>query len=95
MACLIGRVAGVVFSDTASGYHILSVAIAKNSHARISCKGLTPPKALKTVTFQFFGEWETHKKYGRQFVVRSWERFTGSSLRPATALEAAMRSNTD
>lgn len=36
--------------------------------------GDKPPKALKTVEYQLHGNWNTHPRYGRQFVIDSHQR---------------------
>lgn len=92
MAILIGKVAGIIFSS--GDYHVIKVSVAARTQAVATFRG-DPPKALKTVEYSLYGEWKSHAKYGRQFVIERWERFTGKRLKPMTALEAVLRTASD
>lgn len=93
MAIVIGKVAGTIFSS--ADYHVIKITVAKGKHEILTYRGDSPPKAMKTIEFSFYGQWQTHAKYGRQLVVERYERFQGKRVRPMNALEAVLRSSTD
>jgi hypothetical protein len=43
-------------------------------HLTIEYTGDNPPKLLKTVEYQIHGEFKTHKKYGKRFIMESYKK---------------------
>ena len=82
MAIVIGKLVRKVFEN--DNYHIYQLRVHGGHRCKARYQGDSPPKALKTVEYVLFGNWDKHPKYGKQFEIQRVERSTVQNQREQT-----------
>lgn len=78
MAIIIGKLVQRTFSSEDGEFHLYRAKAGGESFTAVYI-GQEAPQARKTVEVVLFGAWKNHPRYGRQFQIRRFERYTGQT----------------
>jgi hypothetical protein len=79
MSVVIGKLTNKIFESRGGTYHVYSLRVHGGKNTVATFRGEDSPKPLKTVEYVLFGEWVTHKTYGKQLEISRFERSTTHS----------------
>jgi exodeoxyribonuclease V alpha subunit len=84
MQTIKGTITDITFQNDDNGYTVLLLQ-EEGSPLSVTCVG-TMPTVAPGETVVFHGDWETHRRFGRQFTVERYEIVKPTTLRGITAL---------
>jgi len=92
--CLVGDIASIIYNS--SDYYILSFAVL-DRQAPVKVKGSLHGlvQAMVGTPLKLIGEWKTHSKYGREFMLTTWEPWASTTLQVSRFIQYCVPGGSD
>lgn len=76
MTIIIGKLIRKTFTHSNGSFHLYQLRVSGGKYTSAVYKKEDAPKALKTCEYQLHGRWERTERFGEQFIIESYARYS-------------------